>query len=659
MNSPSVEELRAAAIRYANRGIPVLPCAEGGKKPVVQEWTKKSTVDIDTIQKWWAVNPYNVGIATGHGIVVLDVDIKHHEGKYGDETLQELEKEHGPLPDTWEVITGGGGRHLYFKCDDPDLGNRVRFAPDLDFRGKDGVVIAPPSVHANGNRYVWEAAHEPRDTDLAPLPDWLHDLILKANKTTEKAKKEVPQYIRAGERNDTLFRLACSFRSKGLTENEILPAMLEINYQRCDPPLPDREVKSICESAGKYPVEVQLGENVKKEKLSLQSMNSWLESHQIKIRKNVIAHTFECTGVENLGDYDSETVENHLDTIIFDAISKEYSCTQNRVTDFLPVIAGKNRFNPVLDTLAATPPWDGKDRFPEIYSILNIAENDDLSRTLVHKYFWQCLAMVKNELKSAYGADGLLVLQGPQGIGKTSFCRKIAIKEEFVKLGQYVDAKNRDVVRRTTSCFITELGEVETTFRHDLDSLKNFITRGIDEYRLPYGRKDERVPRRTSLIATCNSEQFLIDVTGNRRFWTVPVTDIDLPALDKLDIIQVWKQVEAETRDNPQGFRLTKEEVTALKARNTNHEKPVKAQDEIEDIFADAEENPEKYHLEYITVSVFKSLYSTLSRFDSRQIGQALKKLGYEDKQKRIDGKPARVRELPVPSDIPIGKPIQ
>ena len=168
-------------------------------------------------------------------------------------TLAELEAQHGPLPETWMCLTGGGGVHYYFACDDPALTVGTGFAPGLDYRGAGGYVVAPPSLHANGREYEWEAAHTPANTALAPLPDWLHSLMLEGRKQAPRTRTEAaPEKVQEGGRNDTLYRLACFLRGKGLGEAGITAALLAENRERCVPPLPAAEVEKIAKSAGRY-----------------------------------------------------------------------------------------------------------------------------------------------------------------------------------------------------------------------------------------------------------------------------------------------------------------------------------------------------------------------------------------------------------------------
>ena len=139
----------ADARRYAdyyakNMNLRVFPC--NGKTPATSHGCKDATTDPAQIAEWWGGgSAYNIAIATGGGIVVLDIDINHDAGKYGDETLADLEQKYGKLPDTWTCLTGGGV-HYYFACDDPALTVGAGFAPGLDYRGAGGYVIAPPSI---------------------------------------------------------------------------------------------------------------------------------------------------------------------------------------------------------------------------------------------------------------------------------------------------------------------------------------------------------------------------------------------------------------------------------------------------------------------------------------------------------------------------------
>ena len=169
--------MRAAALKLANRGLHVFPCAPRGKIPVTAHGCLDATADAEQIRTWWSKHPdANIGIATGSksGIWVLDID-----GENGEAALRALEKRMQPLPTTVESITGGGGRHLFFKLPDfkdaPVIRNSAKqLGAGLDVRGEGGYVVAPPSVHPSGRPYCWSVDTAP---GFADPPVWLIALI--------------------------------------------------------------------------------------------------------------------------------------------------------------------------------------------------------------------------------------------------------------------------------------------------------------------------------------------------------------------------------------------------------------------------------------------------------------------------------------------------
>ena len=102
--------LKEAAVNYAKLGFAVLPLKPMTKDPATTHGVKDATKDVGTVEAWWIQNPdYNIGVAAGNGLVVIDVDEHPENGKFGLETLREWEKQHGEMPPTWTVLTGSGG----------------------------------------------------------------------------------------------------------------------------------------------------------------------------------------------------------------------------------------------------------------------------------------------------------------------------------------------------------------------------------------------------------------------------------------------------------------------------------------------------------------------------------------------------------------------
>ena len=132
--------------------VPVFPVR--GKIPLITGGFCSATQNQSLVEQWWTEWPNaGIGVPTGEitGFDVLDVD-----GDEGFESLRQYEAEHGPVPDTFVVITGKG-LHYYLQHVE-GMRNRTKFLPGLDVRGEGGYVVVPPSLHESGEPYRWKGA---------------------------------------------------------------------------------------------------------------------------------------------------------------------------------------------------------------------------------------------------------------------------------------------------------------------------------------------------------------------------------------------------------------------------------------------------------------------------------------------------------------------
>jgi putative DNA primase/helicase len=239
------------ALHYAALGIPVLPLQPRNKMPVgtlVPHGRNDATCDLDVIQEWFQGTPYNVGIITGNesGLFVLDRDDK--DG--GHRSLADLEAQYGPLPTTLTQQTGNGRHYFFLLPQDHEIRNSAKkLAPGLDVRGIGGYVVAAPSVHPNGNPYLWLDCDLPTREMIASAPEWMLQRI-----STPGAKDgspqlqvpnpfghlvfQIPDKIEDGQgREDFIVRFAGHLRAKGNDQSTIERILLDFNQLHIAPPL--------------------------------------------------------------------------------------------------------------------------------------------------------------------------------------------------------------------------------------------------------------------------------------------------------------------------------------------------------------------------------------------------------------------------------------
>ena len=395
--------------------------------------------------------------------------------------------------------------------------------------------------------------------------------------------------------------------------------------------------------------------------LTIENLQNYMRMKGYKVQYNIIKHSLEYSGFKgHSATYLPETAP----TIIYNELQTEFEkCNTTKIADMLLVIATNNRVNPILDLIKSAK-WDGKDRIEEIYNIFGIGKEDKLSREIIKKWLMQAVCGLFNDDEHPFSLDLILVFKGKQGIGKTRFFEHLAMFPKYFGEGACIDPRNKDSIIQATSNWLCELGEIGSTMKKDMDSVKAMLTKANDEYRLPYGRASLKFPRMTSFVGTVNDDKFLIDQTGNRRFATIPISDdvhIDYNTQIKpFNALQLWGQVYhiiqeeiAKGATIASCFRLDTETRQELDNRNEEYTKPMKAEDEVIDILSRL--NMEKsiqsttYTVtdEYMTVTEFISQHTSLNKYTTEQVGKVLTKLGYNSQKKKLNGKPIRMRFLP------------
>lgn len=244
----------------------------------------------------------------------------------------------------------------------------------------------------------------------------------------------------------------------------------------------------------------------------------------------------------------------------------------DKLGGFVTYLADQNLFNPVA-TWITSKPWDGVERVRDLCATIvpveekRLKDGRRLSDILITRWLISAVAAAFNH--DGVSAHGMLVLQGPQYLGKTMWLKQLAPPElNIVQDGMMLRPDDRDNVKQVCSFWLVELGELDATFRKsDIAALKSFLTRKQDVLRRAYARKESTFARRTVFFGSVNPREFLHDTTGNRRYWTIECQKIDLEAQKALDMQQVWAEVLAMYERGETHF-LQPEEMDALNNSN-------------------------------------------------------------------------------------------
>jgi predicted P-loop ATPase len=204
-------------------------------------------------------------------------------------------------------------------------------------------------------------------------------------------------------------------------------------------------------------------------------------------------------------------------------------------------IARRNGYHPVRDYLEGLPTWDGQRRIGSwLIDYAGVQSSDgnpnSYAMAVGEKFLISAVARV---MDPGCKADHLLVLEGPQGIGKSSAVRILASDQFFSD--QLAELGSKDASMQNRGVWIIELSELGALTRGELEKQKAFLSQQVERFRLPYGHRLVHIPRQCVFIGTTNSDTWLRDETGGRRFWPVRCRQIDIAGL-KRDRDQLWAE---------------------------------------------------------------------------------------------------------------------
>jgi len=203
--------------------------------------------------------------------------------------------------------------------------------------------------------------------------------------------------------------------------------------------------------------------------------------------------------------------------------------------------ARQNWFHPVRNYLDALK-WDGKPRIGSWLVQYGGAEDSDYVNAVGELVL---IAAVKRIRMPGVKFDEMMVVEGPQGVGqKSSGLAALCPVPAWFSDDLPLNSDSKQVIERTSGKWLIEAGELSGMYRKEIEHLKAFLSRSVDSARLSYDKVTTERARHFVVIGTTNSENYLKDSTGNRRFWPVRISGFDIDAL-KQDREQIWAEAAA------------------------------------------------------------------------------------------------------------------
>jgi predicted P-loop ATPase len=299
------------------------------------------------------------------------------------------------------------------------------------------------------------------------------------------------------------------------------------------------------------------------------------------------------------------------------------------VEDVYTAHAYDNSYHPVKDYLTHLPAYDGS---PYILTLSQCFNNSDgLFYTWLRRWMIGAIAKVIGGEQNP-----MLILDGPQGIGKSLFARWLCSGIPYFFIEGNIDTDGKDSYIRLASKWIWEVGEVGATLRRsDREALKNFLTMGEVTVRKSYGKHDMVKPAMASFIGTVNNEGGILDdPTGNRRFLICHLENIDWGTYTQMPINMIWSEAYSAYLMGEQ-WTLTNDEKILAEENNQKYE----VEDPIEIVLKDNFDiNPARIDWWVSTATITAILQDKGIKFTSPKalqmaLAATLKKMGLNKKR--------------------------
>lgn len=368
----------------------------------------------------------------------------------------------------------------------------------------------------------------------------------------------------------------------------------------------------------------EIGQIIKSERNILLA----LKKSAITLRYDEFAMEYRIAGLEGYGPDLSKAAREEL----FLLIQREYRFKPSW-DDFRMVVdsaARRARFHPVKDYLAGLE-WDGIERIEE-WLIAHAGAPDTPFVRAVSRIV--LIAAVRRIRKPGCKFDEMLVLESPEGKNKSTAFAVLA-SEDWFSDDAPLNASAREVIERIRGRWIVECADLSGMTRAEIEDLKAFLSRREDAAALKYDPDTTKRKRSCIFVGTTNRTNYLISDTGNRRFWPIPITNIDIDTL-AADRNQLWAEA-AYWEAKGESIRLDPSLYDDARAEQEARRIVDPWRDQLADVLGDTEG---KLACEDAWRIIDKPV-AQRTQHDNTRLGSAMRDLGWERKKLRLKGRPA------------------
>lgn len=513
-------------------------------------------------------------------------------------------------------------------------GFRIRAAWEIGLMCEGSQVVLPPSIHPDsGEKYIWKrpfiptilglpSAPEKEKADIVALDDFkAMPVDLNWLDMSDGMRKAIATGERVTDRSAFLLKASAALYSAGLTQDEVLSVLTDpklfmgqVGYDHAKTHSRRRaadwvfkytfrkvkddrgDAKEIFKNA-LPPVKILTEKDVRKQNEEILAERHWTQDikrnqqgtpqktvenvvHILSnaigkdcIRRDEFAYRdifFENTPFgARKGDVASD---DHLARIKY-WLGKRYGFEPQTgtISDALIVLACENAFDPVKNFLDDLPAWDGTPRL-NTWLVDNFKAKGD-PEYLAQVFRKWMVGMVMRAYEPGSKFDWMIIFEGKQEIGKSSFGKILSGADHFHDNLPPLHEKDSSLALQ--GAWIVEMGELSQFRKNEIETIKSFLSRTVDKFRPPYGRRNIESPRRCVFFGTTNRHTYLIDETGNRRFKPVEVKQLDFEALrrDRLQLFAEAKHLYVEKLETEFSLGLSGE--ARIYERNIQAEKMV------------------------------------------------------------------------------------